>query len=319
MSATAHEIEAEAYRGELLGYCYRFFGCYAEAADAVQETMVRAWQHAAGFDRRSSVRTWLYRIATNICLDMKKAPQRRSLPADLSSPGAVPTDPGSLTTLPEATWIGPISDDYLADPADTVERRDSVRLAFVTALQVLPPRQRVVLILRDVLGWSAQECAELLELSVAAVNSALARARRTLAAHDHDAVAGGHRADDQQLLADYVAAFEAYDIKRLVRLLAEDAAFSMPPYELWLRGRATIEQWWRGPGQICRNSRTIITGANRQPAVAVYHDLGNGHWEPFALHVLETANDRISAITHFMGPRAFTEFGLPPEVVERAS
>jgi RNA polymerase sigma-70 factor (ECF subfamily) len=318
VSATVNELDPESYRSELLGYCYRYFGCYAEAADAVQETMVRAWQRAATFDHRASLRTWLYRIATNICLDMKKAPQRRALPADLSSPGHVPDDPRSLTTLPEATWIGPIRDDFLGahlgDPSATVELRDSVRLAFVTALQVLPPMQRVVLILRDVLAWSAQECAGLLEVSVASVNSALARARRTLAARDPDPAPP--ESPDQRLLDDYVAAFEAYDVDRLVSLLAEDAAFSMPPYELWLRGSAEIERWWRGPGQICRNSRTIITAANGQPAVAVYHDVGDGRWEPFALHVLDHRGGRIAAITHFMGPQPFVEFGLPSRVVD---
>jgi RNA polymerase sigma-70 factor (ECF subfamily) len=161
----------------------------------------------------------------------------------------------------------------------------------------------------------------LLEMSVASVNSALARARKTVASQDPDAVRPPQRTkpDDQQLLADYVAAFETYDVDRLVRLLAEDATFSMPPYKLWLRGSKSIERWWRGPGQICRNSRTIMTRANTQPAVAVYHDLGNGHWDRFALHVLDIRDDRIDAITHFMGPQAFAEFGLPEEVVEDRS
>jgi RNA polymerase sigma-70 factor (ECF subfamily) len=315
VSATVNESDVESFRAELLGYCYRYFGCYAEAADAVQETIVRAWQRADSFDHRASLRTWLYRIATNICLDMKKAPQRRALPADLSSPGRVPDDPRSLTTLPEATWIGPIRDDYLGDPGDpsaVLELRESVRLAFVTALQVLPPLQRVVLILRDVLNWSAKECAGLLEVSVASVNSALARARRTLSARKPEPNRPGP--DDQRLLADYVAAFEAYDIDRLVKLLAEDAAFSMPPYELWLQGRAEIERWWQGPGEICRNSRTIVTQANTQPAVAVYHDVGNGRWDPFAVHVLEIRDGLIAAITHFMGPRTFVEFELPTAI-----
>ena len=250
MVGAAPDLDAEAYRKELLGYCYRYFGCYAEAADAVQETLVRAWQHADGFDGRSSLRTWLYRIATHVCLDMKKAPQRRSLPADLSSPGAVPDDPRELTTRPDAVWIGPICDRHLDDPAETVELRDSVRLAFITVLQLLPPRQRVVLLLRDVLGWSAQECADLLEITVASVNSALARARRTVAAQHQPPQPTDDSDHDQQLLTAYVAAFAAYDVDRLVRLLTEDASFSMPPYELWLRGRTTIERWWRGPGQI---------------------------------------------------------------------
>lgn len=298
----------ENYRGELVGYCYRFFGCYSEAEDAVQETLLRAWQHAGEFEERSSLRRWLYAIATNACLDMKKARQRRSLPMDLTEPGAVPTDPGALSRLPEASWVGPISDAHLSsDPAEQAAVRDSVRLAFIAALQLLPPRQRVVLILRDVLAWSAQECADLLETTPASVNSALARARRTMSASD----SGRGGPYDEELLMNYVSAFEAYDVDRLVALLAEDARFSMPPYELWLRGTETIEQWWRGPGEVCRGSRTITTRANGQPAVAVYHDAGGGRWEPFALHVLDVAADRIEGITHFMGAGVFAEFGLP--------
>jgi len=314
------EARAAAYRAELIGYCYRYFGSYAEAEDAVQETMLRAWQHAEGFAERSSLRTWLYRIATNICLDMRRAPQRRSLPMDLSAPGPVPADASTLTVRPEATWVGPIADAYLPrvdDPAEAAVLRESIRLAFVTALQVLPPRQRVVLLLRDVLAWSAQECADLLGVTVTSVNSALARARTTLASHE----AGTARSpsDDAahaRLLLDYVSAFEAYDVDRLVQLLAEDATFSMPPYELWLSGTAQIERWWRGPGQVCRNSRTLPTLANGGVAVGVYHDVGDGRWEPFALHVLETTEGRISAITHFMGPGVLTEFGLPAEIRE---
>jgi RNA polymerase sigma-70 factor (ECF subfamily) len=319
--ATGVDAEAARYRTELVGYCYRFFGSYPEAEDAVQETMLRAWQRGDGFDGRSSLRTWLYRIATNVCLDMRRAPQRRSLPTDLAPPGAVPGDPRSLTTRPEATWVGPIADAHLAeDPAETAALRESVRLAFVTALQVLPPRQRVILLLRDVLGWSAAECADLLDLSPTAVASALARARRTLAKHDPGV--GRARtvddAEDRRLLTDYVAAFEAYDVDRLVSLLAEDAAFSMPPYELWLRGTDRIEQWWRGPGQVCRDSRTVVTRANGRPAVGVYHRVADQRWEPFALHHLEVADGRIAAITHFMGPAVFAEFGLPDAVTDES-
>ena len=323
------EDEAATYRGELVGYCYRFFGSYAEAEDAVQETMLRAWQHRDEFAGRASLRTWLYRIATNICLDMRRAPQRRSLPVDLTAPGRAPDDPTTLTTRPEATWVGPIADARLAgtrDPADTATLRESVRLAFVTALQVLPPRQRVTLILRDVLSWSARECADLLGITVAAVNSALARARKALAEHNAGARAPASTfatVEDGRLLSSYVVAFEAYDVDRLVQLLAEDAAFSMPPYELWLKGVAQIERWWRGPGQVCRNSRMITTRANGQPAVAVYHAVGNGRWEPFALHVLDSqpidGQHRITAITHFMGPAVFAEFELPDQVTDQFS
>ncbi|MFN3600823.1 MAG: sigma-70 family RNA polymerase sigma factor [Dietzia sp.] len=339
--------EAETYRREILGYCYRYFGCVAEAEDATQETMLRAWKarDEADFQGRSSLRTWLYSIATNVCLDMTRAPQRRSLPVDLTEPGRVPADPTTLATLPEQVWIGPASDAHLGiDPSATALARESVRLAFVAALQYLPPRQRVVLILRDVLVLSAAECAELLDMTVASVNSALARARTTMAQHGatlpndtaHDAPAY-----ETRLLEKYVAAFEAYDVDRLVSLLAEDAEFSMPPFELWLRGTAEIEHWWRGPGQVCRDSRTIVTSANGRPAVAVYHDVGgvdagsvdaggvdgssvdassvdaggvdtgDGRWEPFAIHVLESHAGRISSITHFIGAGHFSKFGLP--------
>lgn len=311
--------DAEAFRGELIGFCYRYFGSYAEAEDAVQETMVRAWQRAEQFEQRSSLRTWLYTIATNICLDMRRAPQRRSLPMDLSAPGDVPADPSTLTTRPEPTWIGPIADAHLGaptDPADAAVARESIRLAFITALQVLPPRQRVILILRDVLAWSARECADLLELTVASVNSALARARKTVAEHDPDAAAITPVEDDEKLLMNYVSAFETYDIERLVGLLADDARFSMPPYELWMQGAEVIGRWWDGPGRVCVNSRMIVTAANGQPAVAAYHDVGGGRWEPWAIHVLEVRDGAIAAITHFMGPAVFAEFGLPDAVIE---
>lgn len=303
----------ETYRGELIGYCYRFFGCYSEAEDAVQETFLRAWQHEGELEERASLRRWLYAIATNVCLDMKKARQRRSLPMDLTDSGTVPADPASLGVLPDVTWVGPIWDVRLAsDPAEQVALRDSVRLAFIAALQKLPPRQRVVLILRDVLAWSARECADLLGTTPVSVNSALARARATMSANDP----GGGGPYDDALLMNYVSAFEAYDVERLVALLTEDAHFSMPPYELWLQGRSQIEKWWRGPGEVCRGSRTITTRANGQPAVAVYHPVGNGRWAPFALHVLDVAGGRIEGITHFMGGGVFSDFGLPEEVTE---
>ena len=331
-----HTIEAEKYRREILGYCYRYFGCFAEAEDATQETMLRAWKagDGAGFQGRSSLRTWLYSIATNVCLDMTRAPQRRALPTDLSDPGRVPADPTTLTTLPEATWIGPASDAHLGiDPSATAIARESVRLAFVAALQYLPPRQRVVLLLRDVLDHTAAECAELLGMTLPSVNSSLARARKTMSQHEaavpdrlentsssslssssSSAAPSSPRTDprvDARLLEDYVAAFEAYDVNRLVALLADDAEFTMPPFELWLRGPEQIDRWWRGPGTVCRDSRTIVTSANGRPAVAVYHPVGPGKWDPFAIHVLESKGDLISSITHFLGDRHFIEFGLP--------
>src|SRR5699024_6917293 len=198
-------------------------------------------------------------------------------------------------------------DAYLhADPSEQVALKDSVRLAFIAALQMLPPRQRVVLILRDVLAWSTRECAELLETTPASVNSALARARGTMSTHD----AGPAERYDEELLMNYVAAFEAYDVQRLVTLLAEDARFSMPPYELWLQGRETIEQWWRGQGTDCKGSRTITTWANGQPAVAVYQGVGYTRSEPFGIHVLAVEGGQIDIIMHFMRAGVLAELGL---------
>ncbi|CAN5888052.1 sigma-70 family RNA polymerase sigma factor [soil metagenome] len=322
MTATETSALTEPYRRELVGYCYRFFGSYPEAEDAVQETMMRAWRRAETFTGASSVRTWLYRIATNICLDMKRAPQRRALPVDLSGPGTVPDGPPHLPTAPPEAWIGPISDTHLAehadDPAERAALRDSVRLAFLAALQLLPPRQRVLLLLRDVLAWSAQDCADLLDMTVPAVNSALARARRTVRVHDAGPPPRAPDNAEATLLRQYVEAFEAYDIDRLVALLADDAAFSMPPYRFWIRGAAQIERWWRGPGQVCRNSRTVPTRANDITAVGVYHPVSVGRWEPFAVHVVEMIDGQISALTHFMGPAVFAELGLP-DIVEDSS
>lgn len=318
MSMTATQVldAGESHRRELTAFCYRFLGSYPEAEDAVQEVLVKAWRGAEGFRGDSSVRTWLYRIATTTCLDMRKAPQRRALPMDLAGPGDVPGDPSSLATAPSHRWIGPIADDawWSQDPAEQVATRDSMRLAFLSALQSLPPRQRVVLLLREVLDWSARDCAALLGTSVDAVQSALARARRTMAANDPGATAATS-AQEAALLDDYVAAFSAYDVDRLVALLAADAEFSMPPYTLWLQGKSSIEDWWRGPGTVCRNSRTVVGGANGQPTVAVYHPVSAARWEPFAVHVLRVDDGgQIAAITHFMGPEVFAQLGLPDTV-----
>lgn len=315
---SARTLTVEPYRKELVAFCYRYFGCYAEAEDAVQETMVRAWKYAGEFEGRSSIRTWLYRIAANVCLDMKRAPQRRALPMDLTGPGSVPQDVSALAMLPDPVWIGPIADRHLPvpqDPADAVLQRESVRLALVAALQLLPPRQRVVLILRDVLSWSAAECGELLNMSVASINSALARARKTMAAADP--ATGPTVVDDaagRRLLERYLKAFEDYDVDRMVSLLSEDAAFSMPPFSLWFKGIDSIRQWWDGPGRrVCENSRAMAVSANGAPGMAVYHLTADGRYAPFAVHVLGVRDGRIAEITHFLDRKVFREFGLPDE------
>ena len=311
------EAELEAYRHELTGYCYRMLGSIFDAEDAVQDTLVRAWRGLDRFEGRSALRSWLYRIATNVCLTMASSAQRRIRPMDLGPAGSGHAA-GAGEPRPEEIWLGPAPDDRVlperADPADVVAGRESIRLAFVAALQHLPPRQRAVLILREVLAWSAQEVADLLETSVPSVNSALQRARATIAAADTSADPL-EPADDEQkaLLARYVRAFEAYDLTALTALLHEDATLSMPPLPLWLRGPADITAWMAGTGNGCQGSRLVPVAANGRPAFGQYRPAadGAGH-EPWALIVLEMSAGRITAINNFLDTaRLFPAFGLP--------
>jgi len=311
------EAQLEQHRSELNGYCYRMLGSPFEAEDAVQETLLRAWRGIARFEGRSALRSWLYRIATNVCLDMLNGRARRARPMDLG-PAKAPVAE-NLNTLPEVTWIEPIPDNLVttgADPAELAVERESIRLAFVAALQYLPPRQRAVLILCEVLRWKAKEVAELLETSVASVNSALQRARATLEASGVTSDDPAPPMDDaqRQLVARYVQAFERYDIKALTSLIREDAKQSMPPYDMWLRGRENILAWWFGPGIGCRDSRLLPTaGANGRVAFGQYKpsDSGSGR-DPWALVVLETAADGIVEFTFFLDTkRLFPLFGLP--------
>ncbi len=313
--AAPAEVEGllERHRTELTGYCYRMLGSGFEAEDAVQETMVRAWRGFEGFQGRSTLRSWLYRIATNVCLDMAKRAQRRARPMDLTSPSTAssPLDAG----LPEAAWIAPIPDSRVvtagSDPAEAALTRETVRLAFVAALQRLAPRQRAVLILREVLSWSASEVAELLGTSVPAVNSALQRARATLVADGGLPATEPLRLMDeaqQALLARYVDAFERYDLDALTALLHEDATLSMPPYRLWLRGTDEIRRWLTGTGAGCRGSRLVPVAANGAPAFGQYRAGG----EPWALQVLDVSDGRITGLNSFLDTeRLFPLFGLP--------
>ena len=308
------EQELEGHRRELTAYCYRMLGSGFEAEDAVQETMVRAWRGLDRFEGRSALRSWLYRIATNVCLDMLQGPQRRARPMDLGPSSTA--DTALPAGLPENVWVQPVADGRVlptdGDPAELAAERETIRLAFVAALQHLPPRQRAVLILREVLRWQASEVAELLDTSVASVNSALQRARATLAEVDPDD--GGPisvDADQQQLLARYVEAFESYDINSLVSLLQEDATFTMPPHPLWLRGTVEIGKWYLGQGIGCRGSRLLATAANGCAAFGAYKPAGPDTLEPFALQVIEISDGRISALHHFLYPELFEAFGLP--------
>lgn len=305
----------EQYRPELTGYCYRMLGSAFDADDAVQDTMVRAWQALDGFEGRSSLRSWLYRIATNVCLDRLRSRQRRALPMELSGPVSPLTLPSDVR--PEQTWIQPIADSDIApatgDPADRVALRDTIRLAFVAALQHLPPRQRAVLILREVLSWSAAEVAELLDTTVASVNSALQRARATIAQAELDPDDGAAELGETQraLLDRYVAAFQAYDMEALVGLLHEDASFSMPPFVMWFRGRENWPVFYQGHGSACRGSRLIPVAMNASPAYAHYKPSERGGYDQWAIQVVELRGDRIAHIHHFLEPALFARFGLP--------
>jgi RNA polymerase sigma-70 factor, ECF subfamily len=310
------ELELEQHRAELTAYAYRMLGSPFEAEDAVQETLVRAWRSLDRFEGRSSLRSWLYRIATNVCMDMLSGRQRRARPMDLG-PAREPVAE-NLNERPEATWIQPVPDSAVAahaDPEEAIVRRETIRLAFVAALQHLPPRQRAVLILCEVLRWQAAEVAELLGTSVASVNSALQRARATLAASDLTAATTPAELDedDRELLGRYVQAFERYDIDALTALLKEDATQSMPPYDLWLHGRDDIFTWWFGPGIGCRGSRLVPTvSANGSPAYGQYKPSPDGGYEPWALQVLELDGGRISELTFFLDTETvFPLFGLP--------
>ena len=308
--------DLERHRRELNAYCYRMLGSPFEAEDAVQDTFLRAWRALERFEGRASLRSWLYRIATNVCLDMLDGRERRARPMDLGEARSPDGPVGEI--LPEVTWIEPVPDGRVmpeGDPAAVAESRETIRLAFVAALQHLPPRQRAVLILCEVLHWKASEVAELLDTSVAAVNSALQRARAALDAADvADAGRGRLSEHDRKLLARYVDAFERYDMDALTTLIHEDATQSMPPYELWLSGREDIFGWWVGPGAGCRGSRVIPTvAANGSPAFGQYKpsETGSGY-DPWALQVLEIADGRIVEFTFFLATDTlFPLFGLP--------
>ncbi len=305
----------DAYRRELTAHCYRMLGSASEAEDAVQETYIRAWRAADGFEGRSSVRSWLYRIATNICIDMGRTPQRRARPVDLGP--ASPPDPALVGgTWSEVHWLSPIPDERVAssaDPSTAAEVHESIRLAFVAALQHLPARQRAVLVLCEVLRWPAAEVADLLDTSVASVNSALQRARATMAAADLDDVRPVPLAQaDAELLDRFVTAFEAYDMTTLVQLLRDDVRFSMPPYPIWFEGPDDVVSWITGPGIECKDGRMLPAGSgNGCPAFASYRRDPAGGFSPWALHILEINDGRIASWTNFLDTDLFPAFGVP--------
>ncbi len=308
----------EQHRTELTAYAYRMLGTAFEAEDAVQETFLRAWRGYERFEERSSLRSWLYRILTNVCLDMLTGKERRARPMELEP--ARSADTPLPAPLPETTWILPVPDGRIlpteADPAELAESRESIRLAFIAALQHLPPKQRAVLILREVLRWRASEVAELLETSVASVNSALQRARATLGAADLTSETYRPMDEEQRsLLTRYVDAFERYDMDSLTALLRDDATWSMPPHDLWLQTHDDIVRWCLGPGIGCRGSRLVPVEANGSPAFGQYKPSADGGLEPWSLQVVEISGGRIAGLSFFLDTeRLFPLFALPPRL-----
>jgi RNA polymerase sigma-70 factor (ECF subfamily) len=312
MSASSSE-QLENYRPALTGHCYRMLGSVTDAEDAVQESLLRAWKGFESFNRQSSLKTWLYRIATNVCLDALATGKRRLYPVDLSLPTAL--HPAlELTRRDRDHWIEPIPDALAlptsSDPQEQVLQRESIRLAFIAALQYLPPRQRAVLLLTQVLSFSAEETADALDMSIPAVSSALQRARAALDARDGATTPRVLSAEQHALLARFVDAFERYDIQSFCGLLRDDVKFSMPPFDLWLQGPASISQWLRGFGAECRDSRLIpVAACGGTPAFAQYHD---GGATPFAIVLLELHEEKISSLTYFLDTQTlFPRFGLP--------
>ncbi len=320
MTATTDNLES--YRRELTGYCYRMLGSAFEADDAVQETMLRAWKAADGFEGRSSLRSWLYRIATNVCLDTLRGEKRRALPMDLG-PASPPVESYMRPQPAEDLWVTPIPDSRVVpdhgDPAEIAAVRDSVRLAFVTALQHLPARQRAALILCEVLKLPATEAAATLDTTVASVNSALQRARTTLAGLPEHQRPGGVEPENAELLAKFVDAFQRYDMEALIVLLREDALQTMPPFEMWIQGATAITTWMTQPGpSLCAGSILVPVRANGVRAWAQYKpDPEHGGFTPWALQVHEVVDGKISRMTFFLdAEKLFPLFGLQDRVFD---
>ena len=305
----------EQYRGELTGYCYRMLGSAFEADDAVQETLIRAWRSIDTFEGRASLRSWLYRIASNVCFDQLKGRKRRAMPIDVTEVGSA--DAHVAPPTEESMWISPIPDGSVvplnADPAEAAVVRESVRIAFVAALQYLPARQRAVLILREVLKWRANEVAELLDTTVVSVNSALQRARATLAERDITSFDAPQKFDpeQQELLTRYVDAFERFDMDTLVGLLRDDFTMSMPPYPLWLRGPDQFRAWNLGPGIGCEGSKLEPIEVNGTAGFAQWRANPDGGYDAWALHVLRISDGAIASIDFFVDADLFPRFGLP--------
>lgn len=315
------ELElVEELRTELTSYCYRMLGSIFDADDAVQDTLIRAWQGWDQFRQESSPRSWIYRIATNVCLDKLRYAKRRALPMDLSGPTVPIMEP--RTVLPHTSWIWPVP-DTACDPVDLLVRKDTLRLSFIALLQTLPPRQRAVLILYDVFQWSAKETAEAMGMTSAAVNSALQRARATMtrANLQSDELRDMDAETDHQLLSRYVEAFEQYDIDALMALFHENGSLSMPPFVMWVRDRTNLASFYEATRSHCFGSRLLPVSANsKNPAYAQYAPTGpDGTLRPWGIHVLEIKDGKIAHIHTFIDAALFSRFGLPTHLDAKTS
>ena len=320
-AADAFLADAQRYRRELLAHCYRMTGSLHDAEDLVQETYLRAWKSFKGFEGKSSVRTWLYRIATNTCLTALDGRNRRPLPTGLGGPASDPND--GITERHEIAWLEPLPEAPREDPSDPsviAESRESVRLAFIAALQHLPPRQRAVLVLREVLQWKAAEVGEAIGASTAAVNSLLQRARAQLdeiAPTRDDEPAAPESPMAAEMLAKYISAFEAYDMDKLVELFTADAVFEMPPFDGWYQGPADIVMLSKNhcPAEKAGDMRFLPAIANGQPLAALYmRNPESGAHEAFQLHVLDIRAGGIAHVVAFKEDGLFRKFGLPAEL-----
>ncbi len=308
--------QADPYRRELLAHCYRMLGSVYDAEDLVQETYVRAWRSYDRFEGRSSMRTWLHRIATNACLNALESRSRRPLPIGLGAPSSDPAD--ALIEQREVPWLEPMPDSLVSDdPAAVVTGRESIRLAVVAAMQFLPPRQRAVLILREVLQWPAAEVGEMLDMTTASVNSALQRARAQLeqATVSADEVTEPSESEQRELLDRFVAAFEAKDIAALVDIFTKDAVWEMPPFTGWYQGAEDIARLidTRCPAQGPGDMKLVATRANGQFAFGLYMRDGDTY-RPFNLPVLTLTPQGVSHVSSFFDLRLFATFGLPESI-----
>jgi len=313
MNEFAAELEAfERLKPQLTSFCYRMLGSFDDADDAVQETYIRVWQKRDSFRQESSYKTWVYRIAANLCLDKLRQAKRRVLPVDLSDPAASIVEPRE--TLPDSSWVWP-APDFAESPEDHLLRKDTLRLCFVALLQTLPPRQRAVLILKDVFEWTAKQIAETLEMSTAAVNSALQRARDTLDRVNlrSDELSTMREEPDPELLARYVIAFEQFDVDALVALFHEEGCMSMPPFPMWVQGKDDLHRFFALTRWHCVGSRFLRVKVNGgYPALAQYAPSRDGsELVPWGIHVVEVKDGKIFHVQNFINAKLFSRLGLP--------